>query len=81
MLHLATCAQRRGHHESSARLLGYTRTGFDQAGRPMEFTEQSEFDGTRAALVEALGEERFSQLYATGASLTEDMAVAEAFAV
>jgi predicted ATPase len=81
MLHLATCAQRRGQHESSARLLGYTRTGFDQIGRPMEFTEQSEFDGTRAALVEALGEERFSQLYATGASLTEDMAVAEAFAV
>jgi hypothetical protein len=78
--HLAGCAQKDGRDEAAARILGFSEATVRAGGRAVEYTEQQEFDAIRTALIAALGEERFDDLFRAGASQTEELAAAEALA-
>jgi hypothetical protein len=79
-LHLAGCMVRTGRHESAARVLGYADTRMHATGRAIELTETRTFDEIRAALIGGLGDARYEEIFRAGASLTEDLAAAEALA-
>ena len=71
----------RGDRFRAARLLGYADARLSGLEALRQYTEQQEYDKTRAALRDALGEDQLAKLMAEGATWTEDQAVAEGLAI
>ena len=76
--HLAGVAAQTGRPEIGAQLLGYSDRRVAELGRPREPTEQILYDLTNATLRDILGAARFEDLFAAGAHLVEERAIAEA---
>jgi tetratricopeptide (TPR) repeat protein len=67
--------------ELAAQLLGYVDARVAAAAGAREFTEQQEYDRTAAALRATLGAERYAELTAVGASMSEQQALDVAAAI
>ncbi|MEO6989951.1 MAG: adenylate/guanylate cyclase domain-containing protein [Candidatus Baltobacteraceae bacterium] len=71
----------RDDHARAARLLGYVDGELAKVEGLREYTEQQEYDLTRTAIVETLGQAALEDLMAAGRALSEERAAEEALRV
>jgi len=80
-IHMAQISAIAGVPAIAAQLLGYADTIYRRQGTQRELTEQRSFDRAAGAVREALGEQRFHELFAEGAELDDRGAAALAASV
>jgi tetratricopeptide (TPR) repeat protein len=79
--HLGQVAALAGDASRGALLHGYAGSALAKLAHARNRASQACCDGTAERLIEALGAAEFTRLSAAGAALTEDEALAEAFAI
>ena len=79
--HLASVAASRGDFKTAARLAGFADARFVQIDEPRQRTEQMLYDRLMKKLREHLSGTELDAHMKTGATMTEDLAIAEALAV
>src|SRR5579863_6627862 len=81
IMHLARVAAEKGDAKAGAQLLGYCEETFSRNKFNIEPTEQTSRDDLVALLRSTLGDDELARLRASGARMTEDVAVEEALRI